>query len=60
MGHHNRESKWLQSNTYTCLNPKRMSISHNCYFNKLFHNISEILTYGDRKQVIEKKLLSSN
>jgi len=37
--------------TYTCLNPKRMSIPHNCSFNQLFHNISEILTCGDRKTV---------
>jgi len=25
--------------TYTCLNPKRMSIPYNCSFNQLFHNI---------------------
>jgi len=37
--------------TYTCLNPKRMSITHNCSFNQLFHNISEILACGDRKLV---------
>jgi len=39
--------------TYTCLNRKRMSIPHNCSFNQLFHNISEILACGDQKQVTE-------
>jgi len=28
-----------------------MSISYNYYFNQLFHNILEILQYGDQKQV---------
>jgi len=39
--------------TYKCVNPNRMSIPNNCSFNKLFHNILEILQYGDRKQVRE-------
>jgi len=30
-----------------------MLIPHNCSFNQLFHNISEILACGDRKQVTE-------
>jgi len=34
------ESSNGYSLTYTCLNPKRMSIPHNCSFNQLFHNIS--------------------
>ena len=36
--------------TYTCVNLKTMSISHNCSFSQLFHNISET-QYGDQKQV---------
>jgi len=30
-----------------------MSTPHDCSFNQLFHNISQILTCGDRKQVKE-------
>ena len=38
---------------FKCLHPRKMMIQHEWTFHQLFHRVSEVLDYGDRKQITE-------